>query len=96
MIGLPFTVSCLPHALRSALSAMRQGDTPIRILRPLILYLRFTPVCTMVAGRNPPAHPLIQRSIEAPCSPPAADRESLKCKVLIHFIVVRSLTPQPR
>ena len=27
MIGLPFTVSCLSHALRSALSALRQGDS---------------------------------------------------------------------
>jgi hypothetical protein len=25
MIGLPFTVYCLPHAFRSALSALRQG-----------------------------------------------------------------------
>jgi hypothetical protein len=28
MIGLPFTVSCLPHALRSALNALRQGGSP--------------------------------------------------------------------
>ncbi len=28
MIGLPFTVYCLPHALRSALSALRQGGSP--------------------------------------------------------------------
>jgi hypothetical protein len=32
--------------------------------------------------------------IEAPCSPPEADRESSKCKVLIHYVVGRSLTPQ--
>jgi hypothetical protein len=28
MIGLPFTVYCLPHALRSALSALPQGSSP--------------------------------------------------------------------
>jgi hypothetical protein len=28
MIGLPFTVYCLPRALRSALSALRQGCSP--------------------------------------------------------------------
>jgi hypothetical protein len=28
MIGLPFTIYCLPHALRSALSALRQGGSP--------------------------------------------------------------------
>ena len=28
MIGLPFTAYCLPHALRSALSALPQGGIP--------------------------------------------------------------------
>ena len=28
MVGLPFTVYCLPYALRSALSALRQGGSP--------------------------------------------------------------------
>jgi hypothetical protein len=28
MIGLSFTVYSLPHALRSALSALRQGGSP--------------------------------------------------------------------
>jgi len=28
MIGLPSTISYLPHALRSALSSLRQGGTP--------------------------------------------------------------------
>jgi hypothetical protein len=28
MIGLAFTVYCLPHALRSALSALRHGGSP--------------------------------------------------------------------
>jgi hypothetical protein len=27
MIGFPFTVNCLPHALRSALGALRQGGS---------------------------------------------------------------------
>jgi len=37
--------------------------------------------------------------IEAPCPALAGlewDRESSKCKEVIHLIVVRSLTPQPR
>ena len=35
MIGLPFTVYCLPHALRSALSALRQeGSAKPGLLGP--------------------------------------------------------------
>jgi hypothetical protein len=39
MVGLPFTVYCLPHALRSALSALRQGTVQNRALWVQILYL---------------------------------------------------------
>ena len=38
MIGLPSTVSCLPHALRSALSALHQGEVQSRVLWVRILY----------------------------------------------------------
>jgi hypothetical protein len=31
IIGLPFTVHCLPHALRSALGALRQGAVQSRV-----------------------------------------------------------------
>ena len=31
MIGLSFTVYCLPHALRYALSALRQGEVQSRV-----------------------------------------------------------------
>jgi hypothetical protein len=41
MISLPFTVYCLPHALRSALSALRQGGSP----EPDSLLLSFNLVC---------------------------------------------------
>jgi hypothetical protein len=38
MVGLPFTVYCLPHALRSALSALRQETVPSRVVSVRILY----------------------------------------------------------
>jgi hypothetical protein len=48
MIGLPFTVYCLPHALRSALSALRQGGglEPGTLGLDSLLYVRSS-VCSM-------------------------------------------------
>ena len=59
MIGLPFTVYCLPHALRSALGTLRHGGRPKPgplDTDPLLLFFCFLgPHTTEFPGNFPEA-----------------------------------------